>query len=106
MYCTHCGAAHPDPAATCPACGQPIQRVPPLPPVRNHLVSAVFVTLCCCLPLGVVSLIYAAQVNSRLAAGDVAGAQAASRNAYTWALVGVLAGLLTFGGMALISMIG
>ena len=42
--------------------------------VPNHLVWAILSTLFCCLPLGIVSIVFAAQVNGKLAAGDVAGA--------------------------------
>ena len=97
MYCTSCGSAHADEATFCPKCGQPIHRFPAVAPIQNHLGFAIFVTLCCCLPLGIVSLIFAAQVNSRLAAGDVAGAQRSAQTARTWALIAFIAGLLTFG---------
>jgi hypothetical protein len=36
------------------------------------------------MPFGIVSIVYAVQVNSKLAAGDVAGARAAASNAKTW----------------------
>ncbi len=36
------------------------------------------VTLCCCLPLGIASLVYSNQVNNKLAIGDIVGAQRAS----------------------------
>lgn len=105
MHCTHCGAAHADVATSCPNCGQLIRRFPPVAAIPNHLISAIFVTLCCCLPFGIVALVFAAQVNSKLAAGDVAGAQAASNSARTWVLVAFLAGLLTFGAGALLTLI-
>jgi hypothetical protein len=62
--------------------------------VNNYLVPAVLSAFCCCLPLGVVAIIYAAQVNSKLAAGDIGGAQAASKNAKTWSWVALGAGAL------------
>ena len=46
--------------------------------VPNHLVWAILSTLFCCLPLGIVSIVFAAQVNGKLAVGDMAGAQEAS----------------------------
>lgn len=58
--------------------------------VPNHLVWAILTTLFCCLPLGVVSIVYAAQVDGRRAAGDVAGAQEASRKAVWWAWASAL----------------
>jgi hypothetical protein len=45
------------------------------------MVESILVTLFCCLPLGIVGIIKASQVNSKYAAGDIAGAQAASEEA-------------------------
>ena len=55
-------------------------------PPPNNLVWAILTTLFCCLPLGVVSIVYAAQVNGKFAAGDLAGAQESSRKAKQWAI--------------------
>lgn len=79
----------------------PIQPPPPpvyghdVPPasVPNHLVWTIVSTVlatCLCCPLGllgIVGIVYSTQVNSKLTAGDVAGAQRASNNARTWAIV-------------------
>ncbi|WMJ70749.1 CD225/dispanin family protein [Stenotrophomonas sp. 24(2023)] len=56
------------------------------PQVPNNLVWAILSTLFCCLPLGIVSIVHAAQVNGKLAAGDVAGARDASEKAKKWAM--------------------
>jgi ABC-type Fe3+ transport system permease subunit len=63
---------------------------PPPPPPPNHLVWAILTTIFCCLPAGVVSIVFAAQVNSKWQAGDYQGAQSASNNARTWAIVSVI----------------
>lgn len=105
MYCTHCGAERPANALTCPSCGTQVQQFTAAVPVPNYLVQSVLVTLCCCLPFGVVALVYSAQVNSKLAAGDVAGAEASSRSARTWVIVAVIAGILSFAGFGLLSLL-
>jgi hypothetical protein len=75
-------------AATAPAPSfQPQQHVP------SYLVPAIFSTLCCCLPLGVVAIIYAAQVNTKLQAGDIPGALEASRKAKMWFWLAVVLGI-------------
>lgn len=72
------------------------------PPPKNWLVESILVTIFCCLPFGIVAIINAANVNSRLSVGDYAGAQEASANAgkwvkyslITWAVISVLYVLL------------
>ena len=53
--------------------------------------SIVVLVLCCWLP-AIPAIINATKVDSRWAAGDVAGAQEASRKARTWAIVSVATG--------------
>jgi uncharacterized BrkB/YihY/UPF0761 family membrane protein len=60
---------------------------------QNHLAMAIISTLLCCQPFGIVSIVYAAQVNSKYAAGDYEGAQRSSKNAKTWWIVSVVAAL-------------
>ena len=60
--------------------------IEPRPHVPNHLVWAILSTIFCCLPLGVVAIVYAAQVNGMLDAGNYRGARRASRNARIWAI--------------------
>jgi len=67
---------------------------PPGTPPPNHLVWAILSTLFCCLPLGIASIVFAAQVNGKYAAGDFAGAQDSSRKARTFALWGTIIGLI------------
>lgn len=47
-----------------------------------------------CLPFGIVAIIFAAQVNSRLAAGDRAGALDASNKAKLFTLIAFILGFL------------
>ena len=62
------------------------------PQIPNHLVWAILSTLFCCLPLGIVSIVFAAQVNGKVAAGDIAGARGASGKAKKFAMWGGIAG--------------
>ncbi|MBN6113926.1 CD225/dispanin family protein [Xanthomonas bonasiae] len=61
------------------------------PQVSNNLVWAILSTLFCCLPLGIVSIVFAAQVNTKLAAGDVAGARESADKAKKWTIYSVIA---------------
>jgi uncharacterized protein YceK len=65
----------------------------PAAPPPNYLVWAILTTLFCCLPGGVASIVFATQVNGKYQRGDYAGAQKASKNAKTWAIVAAAVGL-------------
>ena len=60
---------------------------------KNWLVESILATLFCCLIPGIVGIIYAAKVDSRFYAGDVAGAEDAAKTARTWTLVSFGLGL-------------
>jgi Interferon-induced transmembrane protein len=66
---------------------------PPFPKPSNYLPWAIATTLLCCLPAGIVSIVFAAQVDGKWNAGDYAGAQASSQKARTWAIVSAVIGL-------------
>jgi len=68
--------------------------VPPGTKIPNYLVQAILVTLCCCLPGGIAAIVYAAQVNSKLAAGDIVGAQDSSDKAKMWCWISLGVGIL------------
>lgn len=68
-------------------------NMPQLPPPSN-LVWAILTTLFCCLPFGIVSIVYASQVDSEWNMGRYAEAQRKSRAARTWAIVSAAVGLL------------
>lgn len=119
MFCPQCGANNADNAAVCVQCGrnfQPVTTATPLaatgvviPPgatVPNYLVFAILATVLCCLPTGIPAIIYAAQVNTKLQAGDYAGAQESSKNAKMWCWISFGLGVATFVGTIGLGMLG
>lgn len=68
--------------------------------VPNYLVPAI-ISLFCCLPLGIVGVIFAAQVNGKVAAGDTAGALEAAKKAKMFSFIAIGLGLLGIVGYVL-----
>jgi heme/copper-type cytochrome/quinol oxidase subunit 2 len=68
--------------------GPPPGAVPP----QNNLVWGILTTIFCCLPLGIVSIVFAAKVNGQWAVGDYAGAQDSANKAKQFALWSAIAG--------------
>lgn len=82
--------------------------MPPKP--ENYLVWAILSTVCCCLPFGIVSIVYAAKVDSLYTSKQYEAALEASGKAKMWALiaarsgvaVGIIYGLLSVSSAALL----
>jgi hypothetical protein len=70
--------------------------------VPNYLVPGILVTLFCCLIGGIITIVYAAQANTKAAAGDYQGAMQAANTAKTWMWVSIiLGGIVTVAYVAL-----
>src|SRR5260370_42257047 len=61
--------------------------------VPNYLVRAI-ISIFCCWPLAIPAIIFATQVNGKVAAGDIAGAQDASKKAKMFSFIAIGLGLL------------
>lgn len=78
-----------------------LQQTPP----KNWLVESILVTIFCCLPFGIVGIVFASQVNSKFAAGDYNGALESSRNAGKWTKISFWIGIVLFAGSILLNLI-
>jgi uncharacterized BrkB/YihY/UPF0761 family membrane protein len=119
IFCTRCLTGNVDDATQCSGCGaglppagqtswgdelrQPFRTGVSVP---NHMLFAVLVTMFCFLPTGIIAIVNATQVNNKLAVGDIAGAQQASKNVQMWCLISVGLGLVMFVGFALLFLFG
>ena len=65
--------------------------------VPNYLVPAI-ISAVCCFPLGIIGVIFAAQVNGKVAAGDIAGAMDASKKAKLFSYIFLGLAILGWGG--------
>jgi len=84
------GSASPDPVWSTPTGGG---ARPPMP--ANHLVWSILATILCCLPFGIVAIVYSSKVEPRYLAGDIVGAQQAASNAKLWCWISFGVGLAT-----------
>ena len=65
---------------------------PAMPP--TYLVWAILATLCCCLPGGIVALVYSSRVSPLYNSGDYEGARRASERAGLWVIISFVAGII------------
>ena len=133
MFCPFCGTENPDSARFCSNCGQAAQgqQPPPFegagqqgpssppgssspaPPylaapthIDNNLVWAILATICCCMPTGIVAIVYAAQVNGKLRVGDYQGARRYADNAKNWAIVSAVVTAIVYAIGLFIGIVG
>ena len=68
---------------------EPVNWVP-------YLILSIISTLCCCLPFGVVGIVFSAKINSAMLAGNLEEAQNNAKMARIWIIVSFAIGLLTW----------
>lgn len=74
--------------------GVPVPSSVPMAKPDNYLVMSIIMTIFCCLPLGVVAIVKASQVDSLWAQGLQAQARVASDSAKTWCWASFWCGLV------------
>lgn len=84
----------------------PIGYTKPSSYLALAIISTLISTFLCCLPVGIVGIVYAAQVDSKWNGGDYYGAQRASKNAKTWSLVSIGMGSISVGFIILGQLLG
>ena len=99
MVCPNCGVSNDDNAWKCTQCQTVLQQAPAVmgggPPevIPNYLWQSIVCTACCCIPFGIPAIVYAAQVNTKVAQGDLEGARKSSKNAKMWCWIALGAGV-------------
>lgn len=62
--------------------------------IPRYLVASIIVTVLCCMPLGIVSIISSCKVDKLIALGDLEGAKAASKKTSKWISISIVLGTL------------
>ena len=65
----------------------------PCPP--TNLVWAIIATVLCCLPAGVVAIVYALKVTNKYREGDIEGAKRASETGAWWCIASIVLGIVS-----------
>ena len=101
---TPASAPAPAPASAQPAAPSPYQSpgssvnttADPTPgkALPSYMWQSIVTTLLCCLPFGIVAIVYAAKVDGLKQSGDLAAARAASNSAKLWVNISAGIGLL------------
>lgn len=107
INCPECNTTISSKATSCPHCGAPVaagngaeqaqSQCPPNyqndTPPKTWLLESILATLLCCLPFGIVGIVYASRVESNWYAGNRDIALSSSRTARTWTLISFACGL-------------
>ncbi|MCG6552623.1 MAG: CD225/dispanin family protein [Candidatus Magnetominusculus sp. LBB02] len=91
IYCSKCGTQHEDNTYKCVKCEAllhtpAVESAPRIVQehIPDYLVWSILTTLFCCLPVGIVAIVYSAQVGSKVKDGDIEGARGSSKKAKMW----------------------
>ena len=68
------------------------QPAEPCPP--TNLVWAIISTVLCCIPAGIVAIVYATKVTKKYQAGDIEGAKRASEVGAWWCIAAIVLGII------------
>lgn len=94
MHCKNCGAEINEKAVVCVKCGSKVESLTAATKISNNLALAIISAICCCLPLGIVSIIYSCKVNTHLAADNISAAENCALLAKKWAWAAIISGFI------------
>ncbi len=65
-------------------------------PPKTYLLESILVTLFCCLPIGIVGILYSIRVEESFYSGKQEASLLASRNAGKWVKIGFIVGIIAY----------
>lgn len=129
MKCPYCRTENAEQETRCSRCGSSLEPIPasaPIPrqpltqanvldmvdttvrtiDVPSYLLQSILVTIFCCMPLGIVAIVFAAQVGGHLSNRNYTAAAIASQKARTWCWVSFCVGIIPVGLSLLFGLLG
>lgn len=116
MFCPKCGREGNENASFCEMCGEALNsNMPQSPnqqpasqndyqanynadysqkPINNYMVLSILTTILCCIPFGIVAIVYSSKVSKLLGFGDIQGAIEASNKAKMWGIIALICGIV------------
>lgn len=100
-FCPNCGKPNSLNATFCASCGKPLTSQPEEKPTQNtcppsYLVWSILTTILCCLPFGIISIVFANKVEKLWYMGQYKEAQNASEKAKIWAIASAASSAVIF----------
>jgi hypothetical protein len=83
-----------------------METMPPSAPIQNYLVPAILTTIFCCQPFGIVAIVFAAQVDGLVAAGNYGAALDASNKAKNWSIAAAVSALVVYAVVLVLGLAG
>lgn len=103
MRCPECGADNQSEVTNiCDRCGaklkdlQPQTRMEGTKPAKfeSYFIHSIILLACCCMPFGIVALIYAADAKSKFETGRYREAEEKAAKAKLWCIIGLVGGII------------
>ena len=99
MICPKCGKKYNEGQTICESCN--ISLVNNTYEIENfnktvsrYMVISILATIFCCIPFGIVAIVYSSKASKLLSLGDISNAMVASKKAKTWIIVAVVVGIV------------
>lgn len=104
MNCPRCGKENLGNANYCEVCGEKLDdnvtqaqnnsSLQAKPQIKDYMVFSILTTIFCCIPFGIIAIVYSSKVSKLIAAGDFEGASNASRNSKIWNIAALVSGIV------------